>query len=406
MKLNTIDTLALLSLGSLVLSTSLASADDWPQWRGPDRTGISQEKGWSTTWPAAGPKRLWEAPVGIGWSSFSVAQGHAYTMGNENDVDFVYCFDANTGKVLWTHTYDCSGKDPNGYPGPRCTPTVDGDRVYTVSRQGHLFCLEAANGKVKWAKDFKKDFGSQPPTWGFAGSPWIEKNWVVFEVGGKGASVVAFDKLTGETVWKNGDDAPGYSSIFAFDLNGERCFAQFSANQIITRRMKDGSEIGRAEWKTSYGVNAVTPIIEGDKLFVSSGYNYGCGLFQMTSTGLKQLWRNKNMRTHVNTCVLWKGYLYGYDDNSLKCLDFQTGDVKWSEGKYGKGSLLLADGKLLLYGGRGKFGVAEPSPEAFKEIVSADILKDNDTWAPPALANGKVYLRARKQVVCLDLGAK
>lgn len=175
---------------------------------------------------------------------------------------------------------------------------------------------------------------------------------------------------------------------------------------IITRRMKDGSEIGRAEWKTSYGVNAVTPIIEGDKLFVSSGYNYGCGLFQMTSTGLKQLWRNKNMRTHVNTCVLWKGYLYGYDDNSLKCLDFQTGDVKWSEGKYGKGSLLLADGKLLLYGGRGKFGVAEPSPEAFKEIVSADILKDNDTWAPPALANGKVYLRARKQVVCLDLGAK
>jgi len=398
--------LARLGLGSLVLSASLVMAEDWPQWRGPNRTGISEEKGWTTTWPAEGPKRLWEAKVGVGWSSFSVANGKAYTMGNEGEVDSVYCFDAATGKSVWTYKYDCSSKDPNGYPGTRCTPTVDGDRVYTVSRQGHLFCLDAATGAVKWSKDFAKDFGSKPPTWGFAGSPWIEKDWVVYEVGGEGASVVAFNKLTGDVVWKNGKDAPGYSSIIAFDLKGERSFVQFSGSQIVLRRMKDGSEVGRTEWKTSYGVNATTPIIEGDKLFVSSGYGYGCALFQMKADGLEQIWRNKKMRNHVDSCVLWQGYLYGYDDNTLRCLDFKTGEEKWAEQKYGKGSVLLADGKLLLYGQGGKLGVAAASPEGFKEIVSADILKDKDTWAPPALANGRVYLRARNQVVCLDLSGK
>jgi len=398
--------IARLSLGSLVLAASLAMAEDWPQWRGPNRTGVSLEKGWSTTWPTEGPKRLWEAKVGVGWSSFSVANGKAYTMGNEGEVDFVYCFDAATGKTIWTHKYDCSSKDPNGYPGTRCTPTVDGDRVYSVSRQGHFFCLDAATGAVKWSKDFGKDFGSKPPTWGFAGSPWIEKDWVVYEVGGEGASVVAFNKLTGEVVWKNGNDAPGYSSIVAFDLKAERSFVQFSGSQIILRRMKDGAEVGRTEWKTSYGVNAATPIIEGDKLFLSSGYGYGCALFQMKADGLEQVWRSKKMKNHVDSCVLWEGYLYGYDENTLRCLDFKTGEEKWAEGKYGKGSVLLADGKLLLYGQKGKLGVAAASPEGYKEVVSADILKDNDTWAPPALANGRVYLRARSQVVCLDLGGK
>lgn len=407
MKSHAMHSLTLLSLGSLVLTAPALRADDWAQWRGPARTGISQEKDWSVAWPAEGPKRLWESPVGVGWSSFSVAAGRAYTMGNDAEADLVYCFDATTGKVIWTHKYDCSSKDPNGYPGTRCTPTVDGDRVYTVSRQGHLFCLDAATGAVKWSKEFAKDFGSKPPTWGFSGSPWIEKGWVLYEVGAKGASVVAFDKATGEVVWKTGDDAPGYSSIYAFDLAGERLFAQFSSDQIIVRRMKDGSETARAAWKTSYGVNATTPIIEGDKLFVSSGYGFGCAVFQIKAGALQEVWRNKSMRTHVNSCVLVDGYLYGFDDSTLKCLDFKTGEVKWSEGKYGKGSVMVAGGKLLLYGGKGQLGAAAPSPDAYKELAyAAQILKDNDTWAPPALANGKLYLRARKQVVCLDLAGR
>ena len=267
-------TLLLAALCCLLILPGTAAADDWPAWRGPDRNGISKETGWLAKWPAEGPKKLWEARVGIGFSSFSVSKGRLYTMGNVQEKDNVYCLDAETGKEIWKHEYACSSKDGNGYLGTRCTPTVDGNRVYTLSRNGHFFCLDAETGTVIWSKDFVKDFGGQVPQWGFAGSPWIEKDWVVTEVSGPGASVVAFNKMTGEVVWKNGDDPAGYASIIAYDVGGERCFPQFSKANLIGRRMKDGSEIWRKPWKTSYGVNAATPIIIGDEMFVSSGLRF------------------------------------------------------------------------------------------------------------------------------------
>ena len=384
-----------------------ADAGDWPQWRGPERNGISQETGWLAQWPAEGPKKLWEGSVGVGYSSVSVSQGRLFTMGNVQDMDAISCFDAETGKPLWKHEYACEAKDPNGYHGTRCTPTVDGNRVYTLSRHGHFFCLDTASGKVIWSKDFKKDFEGETPKWGFAGSPWIEKGWVVTEVSSpKGASVVAFDKQNGEVVWKNGNDKAGYSSIIAFEMGGERCLAQFSADHIIARRMKDGSEVWRFPWKTSYGVNAATPIIAGDEMFLSTGYNYGCALLKMTPTGATEVWRNKNMRNHVNSCVLVDGYLYGYDDSELKCLDWKTGEVKWSTNDYGKGALMAAAGKLILYGQNGKLGLAEISPDAFKPSCSFQALGGKNTWASPVLANGRIYVRNLDTVAAFDVKAK
>jgi len=368
---------------------------------------MSKETGWLAKWPAEGPKKLWEGSVGVGYSSFSVSQGRVLTMGNVQDVDNVFGFDAETGKPLWKHEYACPAKDPNGYHGTRCTPTVDGNRVFTLSRHGHFFCLDAETGKVLWSKDFKKDFSGKVPQWGFAGSPLIEKDWVLTETGGpEGASVVAFNKQTGDVVWKNGNDPAGYASLIAFDLGGERCFAQFSADQIIGRRMKDGSELWRMQWKTSYGVNAATPILEGDQMFLSSGYGYGCARLKMSPTAVTEVWRNKNMRNHVNSCVLLDGYLYGYDEGELKCLDWKTGEVKWATKDYGKGSLTFADGKLILYGQTGKLGVAEVSPEAFKEICSFQALGGKDTWAPPVLANGRIYVRSLEKMVAFDVKGK
>ena len=169
---------ALLAFSLLALT---APAEDWPQWRGPGRDGISNEKEWLASWPSTGPKKLWESNIGIGYSSVSVGKGHLYTMGNVAEVDHVYCFDAETGKTVWKHEYPCSSKDPNGYPGTRCTPTLDGDRVYTVSRQGNFFCLDTSSGAVKWSKDFKTDFEAKVPQWGFSGSPLLEKDWVLAE---------------------------------------------------------------------------------------------------------------------------------------------------------------------------------------------------------------------------------
>ena len=386
----------------LLAFTPFAYANDWPHWRGPNRDGISKESGWLANWPAAGPKKLWEGSVGVGYSSFSVSNGRLYTMGNVAENDVVSCFDAETGKLQWKHEYPCSSKDPNGYHGTRCTPTVDGGLVYTISRQGHFFCLDAATGKLKWSKDFKGDFGSEPPRWGFAGSPLIEKDWVLTEVSGK-ASVVAFNKLTGKVIWQAGTDSAGYGSLIAFDLGGERCFLQFSADHLICRRMKDGSELWRFPWKTSYGVNASTPIIQGDAIFLSTGYGFGCARLKASSTGVQEVWRNKNMRNHANSCVLVDGFLYGYDESELKCLDWQTGEVKWGTKAYGKGSLITADGKLILYGQSGKLGLAEATPAAFKELCSFQALTGKDTWASPVLANGRLYVRSLDKMLALDV---
>jgi outer membrane protein assembly factor BamB len=391
-----------LGLIYVLLFAPASQANDWPQWRGPERDGVSRETGWLTSWPESGPKKLWEQNIGIGYSSFSVSNGRLYTMGNVSEIDNIYCFDSETGKLEWKHEYPCPSKDPNGYHGTRCTPTVDANRVYAVSRQGNFFCLDASSGKVNWSKDFKTDFDGKVPVWGFAGSPLIEKDWVLAEVSGK-ASVVAFNKLTGQVVWQAGTDPAGYGSLVAFDLDGQRCFLQFSGDHLICRKMKDGSEMWRFLWKTSYGVNATTPIVQGDEVFVSTGYGYGCALLKMSPAGAKEIWRNKNMRNHVNSCVLVNGFIYGFDESELKCLDWKTGEVKWGNRNYGKGSLMAADGKLILYGQSGKLGVAEATPAAFKELCSFQALTGKDTWASPVLANGRIYVRNLDKVLALDV---
>ncbi len=401
----------LLAVGLSLALAPATQALDWPQWRGPERNGVSAETGWSAAWPKDGLKTLWQAEVGAGYGSVAVSQGRLYVLGNTADQDSVYCLDAATGKEVWKHTYPCPAKDPNGYNGVRSTPTVAGNRVYTTSRQGQLFCLDAANGQVKWAKDFIRDYRAKPPTWGYALSPLVEGGLVVVEPGGPDAAVVALNRETGQLVWKSGSERASYSSPIAFDLKGERCVAVFSAAGAVGRRVKDGTELWRCPWKTSYDINAATPIVEGSKLFLSSGYNVGCAVYDLGVTPPRELWKNKNMRNHANSCVLWKGCLYGFDESTLKCLDFATGTVQWGEKKYGKGSLMVADGKLIIYSERGQLGLAEATPEGYKELAFVQALTvrssypggaAKQTWAVPVLANGRIYCRSQDDLVCLD----
>ena len=394
-------TLCLVAVTSL--SSFTAPAEDWPHWRGPDYNGISKETGWAVKWPTEGPKKLWKAEVGIGFASFAVSQGRVYTAGNASDTDSVFCFDAITGKEVWKHSYPAK-LDPKYYEGgPSATPTVDGEHVYMFSKRGMAHCLDAAKGTVVWSKDLAAELKATMPTWGFASSVVIEGDLALINVGSTGA---ALDKKSGKVVWSSGTEESGYATPVPFGAGDGRAVMLATKQEVVAVTVKEGKEVWRFPWKTQYDVNAADPILSGSQVFISSGYNHGGGVFDVGSKPPKQVWENKNMRNQFNSCVVWKSHIYGVDDNQLRCLVFATGEVKWTEKASGKGSLMMADGKLIVLSEKGELMVAEPSPAGFKPMARAQVL-GGKCWTTPVLANGKIYCRnAAGAVVCVDVSGK
>lgn len=379
-----------------------ANANDWYRWRGPEANGISMETGWSANWPDSGPKQLWKAEVGTGFASFAVSQGRVFTMGNTNDTDTVFCFDAASGKVIWHYSYP-SKLDPNMYEGgPSATPTVDGDRVYTVSKQGMVHCLEVATGKVVWSKNVAEEVKAKAPRWGFSGSAFVEGDLCILNIGSSGTAV---DKHTGKVVWSSEPDEAGYATAVPFANGDEPAVVLVVKREVVALRVKDGKEIWQYPWKTTPDINAADTVVQDKRIFVSSGYNHGAAVFDVTEGSPKTVWQNRNMRNQFNSSVLWEGYLYGFDDNKLRCIAFDTGEVKWTEPSPGKGSLMLADGKLIVLGERGELMVAPASPDGFKPISRTQVL-NGKCWTTPVLSNGRIYCRnAAGNIVCLDVGA-
>ena len=398
----------LVGLGSVVaclispLATRTGCAADWPQWRGPNRDGISTEKGWN----AASPKLLWKGNFGPGCSSFTVVGDQAFTMGNDKDTGSVYCLDAKTGKILWQHSYP-SLLAPKSFDGGQCsTPTVDGDSVFTLGRQGQFLCLNKTTGAVIWSKDFPADFGAKVAGWGYAGSPLVLGNMVITEAGGKGASAVAFDKTSGKVIWQTGEDAQSYASPYAFTHGGKQCVAFFNAFGLVVREAADGKEVMRYPWKTSGDINPTTPIVADGKILIASGYGHGAALLPLGAADPKPLWESKAMKNKMNSCVLWQGYLYGFDEGALTCMEFATGNVKWQQKGMGMGSLIVADGKLIIQAEDGPLVIAEASPEAYKEISKTPAVAKT-SWVNPALANGRIYCRNNTgEVACFDVSGK
>jgi len=385
-------------------------ADDWPCFRGPNHNGISSEKGWAFAWPKEGPKQLWKTSIGFGFSSVSVANGRVFTMGNTNDEDTVYCFDANTGTPVWKQTYKCV-TDPRFYEGGTLiTPTVDGERVFTLSKRGDVFCFEAATGKILWQKNLIKELSLALPAndrdnwWGFAGSPLVRGNLLLLNAASDG---VALNKSDGKIVWSNGKGFAGYSTPVPFEQNGKRLVMLAGADSIAAVGEKDGKLAWRYPWKTAYNVNAPDPIISGDKIFISS-YRHGCVLLQMKGDGVEKIYENKNINNHLNASVLLNGFVYGIDGDAghpggMTCLDFATGALKWSEKTVGTGALMAANGKLIIITEKGELIIAEASPESFKPIARAQVLGGR-CWTAPVLATGHIYCRNSKgDLVCLDV---
>lgn len=377
-----------------------ARAADWPQWRGPQRNGLSAETGLNLKWPAAGPRHLWNAQVGEGYSSVSVAGGRLYTMGNAGNQDTVWCLNAETGKQIWKRSYPSGSGD---YAGPRATPTVDGKLVYTFGREGQAFCLDSATGKVVWSRNLKQELRAEEPRWGFAGSPLIEGDLVIYNVGTAGA---ALRKANGQVVWKSAPATAGYASPLAYTVGRDRAVAIFSAQGLSGVNPRDGRRLWQYPWPTLYDVNAADPIFSGDTVFISSNYNHGCALLRVSGNGATRLWENRNMRNHTNSCVLVGGAYYGNDEGSLACIDAKTGAQRWKQRGMGRGGLIAAEGNLLMTTERGELVVVRANPAAYTELARAKVL-GGDCWTHPVLANGRLYCRNHQgELVCLDLKGK
>ncbi len=387
---------------------SIVGAADWPHWRGPAYNGISKETDWRANWPEGGPKVRWEASIGNGFASIAVSNGRAYTMGNINDNDTLYCFDAVTGDEIWKTSYPCPLYDRNHEGGPCATPTVDGDAIYTFSKDGDVVRFNAANGDIIWHTKLNKDFGFKHPRWYFSGSPLIVDDLIILNAGTSG---VALKKTDGSIAWQSDKGVSGYATGVPFTLGGQNFVALPVSREIVCFNPATGDVAWRFPWETSYDINAADTIVSGDNIFISSGYNHGCVLLKMDGNEVTELWQNKNMCNQINSSVLWEGYLYGFSGQvngggKLTCVDFETGRLKWSQGGFGTGSLMLADDKLIILGEKGKLVIAEASPEGFKGISSAQILTGK-CWTVPVLANGKIYARnAAGRLVCVDVSGK
>lgn len=372
-----------------------ASAADWPQWRGATRNGLSSEKGWKSQWAAGGPKQVWNAQVGEGFSSVAVVGNRLYTMGNRDGRDWIYCLDAKTGKPIWTHSYPCAAGD---YGGPRATPTVDGTAVYTLSREGHAVALDVKTGKPIWMRDLRKVANVQPPGWGFASSPLVSAGRIIYNAGTSG---VALDG-GGRVVWKSGGES-GYASPVAFSTEAQKGVALFSGFGIVAVNPVDGKELWRHPWQTSYNVNAADPLFVGDSVFISSNYGKGCALLRLAGGRPSVAWQNRSMKNHFNTSVRVGDSLYGNDENTLRCLDWKTGAERWAMRGMGKGGLIAADGKLIVLTERGELVVIQATPERLVELSRAKVLQ-GDCWTHPVLANGFIYCRSHEgTLVCVDV---
>jgi len=317
--------------------------------------------------------------------------------------DVVYCLNANTGREIWRHTYKCGLNFKSNTPqGPFATPTIDENRLYTFSRKGDLFCLNAQTGKVIWYVDLKEELGMKPPfQGGFAGSPLVLGELVILNAGQAGT---ALNKKTGKVVWKSEPEPAAQATPVPFKANGKQCVAIFSGIGIVAVNAADGRELWRFPWDTKYKTNAANPVISGGRVFISSWYKTGCALLDISTGKPKLLYKNKQMQNHYSTSILSDGYLYGFDVAKLKCMDFNTGKTIWTlTGGYGKGSLTMADKKLIVLTEKGILLIGPASPKGFRPLLQAKVI-NGKCYATPVYANGKIFVRnLAGDVVCLTL---
>ena len=405
----------LAGIAGLLISTGIVRAADWPQFRGPNHDGTTPQK-INTHWPAGGPQVLWQIPLGASFGTYAVAGDHAfiYTMKGEED-ECCFSLDPATGQTRWSQRIDQTIHDREGGDGPRSTPTFIDGKVYVLSTYLKLVCLDAADGKVLWSHDLMKEFKGAKLGWGNAASPIVDGNLVFVCAGGKGQSLLAFDRNSGEVAWKTQDDKPTHASPVPATLLGVRQIIFFTQTGLVAVQ----PETGQVLWRQKFPYNvstAASPVVCGeDIVYCTAGYGSGSGAFKITRSGdsfsSTEMW-HKHGNKIVNqwsTPVYKDGYLYGlygfkeFNTEPLKCIDVQTGQEKWARAGFGQGQVIMVDGNLLVQGDQGPLVLVRATPDGYHEIARCQPLNGSKCWTEPAVANGHLFVRSQLGGACLDV---
>jgi hypothetical protein len=389
----------------------LLVAADWPQFLGPTRNSTSTETGLIATWPKDGPPVLWQIDVGAGFSGPVIAGDRLILFHRVDKEEIVSCRDAATGKEHWKYAYPTDYRDDFGFDeGPRSTPIIANGRVYTLGAEGRLHCLELENGKKIWERSVNTEYDAPKGFFGVGTTPLLEGELLLVNVGGKEAGIVAFHKDTGKEVWRATNQEASYSSPVAATIHGKRIAAFFTRAGIVLLEPAEGKVIYQKRWRAreNASVNAATPVIVDDLIFFSACYGTGAILLQVGKDNVEEVWKGDELLSnHYSTSVHEKGYLYGFDGRQeagahLRCIELKTGKVSWTCEQAGCGSMVLAERRLIILTEKGDLVLVEATPDAYKEIARASVLSGT-CRSLIALANGRLYGRDEKRLVCWNL---
>jgi outer membrane protein assembly factor BamB len=414
--------LAILLAAILQTACGLAPVDaaNWPQWRGPQRNGVSDETNLLAEWPAEGPKLLWQkSDLGGGYSTPAVVGKRLYILGSSGlDNEFIQALDVeNQGEQLWSKRVGKVGEPDQKppYPGARSTPTVDGERLYVLGSDGDLLCMNAADGAVVWQKNLRTDFGGEPGEWAYSESPLIDGDTLVCTPGGSDATIVALDKNSGDLIWKSpveGGEEAGYSSIVVSNAGGMKQYVQFLAKGLIGVDAATGKQLWRYD-RTAQGspANIPTPLVHGDYIYTASGKGGG-GLIKLNRTEegfvVEEKYAGGNLPKAIGGTVLVGDHIYGTNSDSLICIELTTGEESWRDRSLGAASICVADGRLYLHGENGEVALVEATPEEYRELgrftpPGAPDRGSSKAWAYPVVADGKLYIYDSGTLWCFDV---
>lgn len=402
----------------LLIASAVCRGADWPQFLGPSRDLHASGEGLIDSFPEGGPRIVWKRSVGAGWSGPVVAGRKLILFHRLEDQEVIECLDTATGKSIWKTTYPASYRDDFGFEeGPRSTPAIDakGSRVFALGADGHLSCFALDTGKQVWQIDTRRELKADKGFFGMVCSPLLEGNSVIVNLGGargknQGAGIAAFDQASGKLLWQATNHEAGYSSPVTATIGEQRYLIDFTRAGLVAVEPSAGKVLWEIPFRARMhaSVNAASPVVAGDLIFISASYGTGAALFQFTPAAPKEIWRSDEaLSAHYATPVQHEGHLYGFDGRqeqgcNLRCIEFKSGKVKWNQEGFGAGTLMVAGNRLLILSEKGELTMASASPEKFNVIGKASVLP-GECRAYPALADGLYFARDKDTLICVDL---